>query len=99
MNKLKFEKSKSKNKKYSVITPSGKKINFGDKRYEQFKDTTPLKLYKNLDHGDKKRQKNYCARSAAIKNNKGKLTKNNKESANHYSMKYLWLCDKIGFMN
>ena len=41
MNKSKFEKSKSKNKKYSVITPSGKKINFGDKRYEHFKDTTP----------------------------------------------------------
>ena len=99
MNKLKFEKSKSKNKKYSVITPSGKKINFGDKRYKHFKDTTPLKLYSNLDHNDKKRQINYCKRSSGIKNKKGKLTKNNKESANHYSMKYLWSCDKIGFMN
>lgn len=99
MNKLKFEKSKSKNKKYLVILPNEKKINFGDKRYEHFKDTTPLKLYSNLDHNDKKRQKNYCARSAGIKNKKGKLTKNNKESANHYSMKYLWSCDKIGFMN
>ena len=99
MNKLKFEKSKSKNKKYSVVTPSGKKINFGDKRYEQFKDTTPLKLYKNLDHGDKKRQKNYCARSSKIRDKNNKLTKNNKESPNHYSMMYLWSCDKIGFMN
>ena len=58
MKTLKFEKSKSKNKKYSVITPSGKTINFGDLRYQQFKDTA-LGLYKNLDHGDKKRQKNY----------------------------------------
>ena len=99
MNKLKFEKSKSKNKKYSVITPSGKKINFGSLSHEHFKDTTPLKLYKNLDHNDKKRQKNYCKRAAGIKNKKGKLTKNNKESANFYSMRYLWSCDKIGFMN
>lgn len=99
MNKLKFEKSKSKNKKYLVILPNEKKINFGQLPYKHFKDTTPLKLYSNLDHNDKKRQINYCARSAAIKNKKGKLTKNNKESANHYSMKYLWSCDKIGFMN
>ena len=95
----KFEKSKVKNKKYLVILPNEKKINFGQLPYKHFKDTTPLKLYSNLDHNDKKRQINYCKRAAGIKNNKGKLTKNNKESANHYSMKYLWSCDKIGFMN
>jgi hypothetical protein len=97
MKTLKFEKSKSKNKKYSVISPSGKTINFGDLRYQQFKDTA-LGLYKNLDHGDKKRQKNYCKRSAGIRDKNNKLTKNNKESPNHYSMRYLWSCDKIGFM-
>ncbi len=94
MNKLKFEKSKVKNKKYSVISPSGKTINFGDLRYEHFKDTA-LGLYKNLDHGDKKRQKNYCKRSAGIRDKNNKLTKNNKESPNFYSMKYLWSCDKL----
>ena len=99
MNKLKFEKSKVKNKKYSVVTPTGKKINFGQLPYKHFKDTTTLKLYKNLDHGDKKRQKNYCARSSKIRDKNNKLTKNNKESPNHYSMMYLWSCDKIGFMN
>ena len=41
---------------------------------------------------DKKRQKNYCSRSAGIKDKQGKLTKNNKESPNHYSMRYLWSC-------
>lgn len=95
MNKLKFEKSKSKNKKYLVILPNEKKINFGQLSYNHYKDTTPLKLYSNLDHNDKKRQINYCARSAGIKNKKGKLTKNNKESANFYSRKYLWSCDKL----
>ena len=95
MNKLKFEKSKSKNKKYLVILPNEKKINFGDKRYEQFKDTTPLKLYSNLDHNDKKRQINYCKRSAGIKNKKGKLTKDIKTSANFFSRIYLWSCNKL----
>lgn len=95
MKTLNFSKSKSKNKKYSVIAPSGKLINFGDKRYEHYKDTTPLKLYKNLDHNDKQRQKNYCNRSAGIKDKNNKLTKNNLESPNFYARKYLWSCDKL----
>jgi hypothetical protein len=45
-------------------------------------------------HKDKKRQKSYCSRSAGIKS-KGKLTKNNKESANYYARKYLWDCDNV----
>ena len=89
--KPQFKKSNAKNKKYSVITPSGKKIHFGDKNYFHFKDTA-LGLFTNLNHNDKKRQKNYCTRSAGIKDKQGKLTKNNKESPNHYSMRYLWSC-------
>ena len=89
---MKFEKSKLKNKKYSVITPKGKKINFGDKRFQQFKDTTGLGLYSDLDHNDKKRKKNYCKRSGNIKDKKGDLTKNDKESANYYARTYLWSC-------
>ena len=71
---MKFEKSKLKNKKYSVITPKGKKINFGDKRFQQFKDSTGLGLYSDLDHNDKKRKKNYCKRSGNIKDKKGDFT-------------------------
>lgn len=93
--KPKFEKSKKKNKKYSVITPKGNKIDFGDKRYKHFKDTTDLKLYSDLNHNDKKRQKNYCKRSGAIKDKNNKLTKNNKESSNYYSRTFLWSCDKL----
>jgi len=43
---LKIEKSKAKNKKYRAIVCCGKKskktriVNFGDVRYEQFKDST-----------------------------------------------------------
>ena len=57
------------NKKYKVVIHSKdgskKTVQFGDKRYEHFKDTTPLKLYTRLNHGDKKRRKNYRARHGA----------------------------------
>jgi hypothetical protein len=65
-------------------------IHFGDTRYEQFKDRTPLKLYSHLNHNDAKRRMNYLQRSKGIKDKKGNLTYLNKDSPNYYSVKYLW---------
>jgi hypothetical protein len=79
---MEFKRSTRKNKKYMVTSPKGKTIHFGDSRYQQYKDSTPLKLYSHLDHGDKKRRANYLARS--------KKNSNNPESAQFYSIKYLW---------
>jgi hypothetical protein len=76
-------KSTRKNKKLMVLTPKGNIIHFGDSSMKDF-----------TQHKDKKRQKSYCSRSAGIKS-KGKLTKNNKESANYYARKYLWDCDNV----
>ena len=45
-------------------------------------------------HKDKKRQTNYCLRSAGIRDGEGKLTKNNIDSPNYWSMRILWDCDK-----
>lgn len=73
-------KSERKNKKFKVLTKTGI-IHFGDSRYKDF-----------TQHKDKKRRENYCKRSAGIRDKKGKLTKNNKESANYYSRKFLWEC-------
>ena len=46
---LLFSKSKRKNKKYKVVIKRrglrNKTVHFGDKRYQQFKDSTPLKAY------------------------------------------------------
>ena len=42
-----IELSRTKHKKYAAILPSGRRVNFGDKRYEQFKDATPLKAYQH----------------------------------------------------
>ena len=87
---MKFEKSTRKNKKYMVVSPSGKKIHFGDTRYSHYRDSTPLKLYSHLDHNDKERRKNYLKRAKGIKNKSGDLTYKDKESANYYAVKYLW---------
>ncbi len=37
-------------------------------------------------------KKSYCARSAGIKDGKGNLTKNSKESPNYWSRLILWNC-------
>ncbi len=76
-------KSTRKNKKLMVLTPKGNIIHFGDSSMKDFRQ-----------HKDKKRQTNFCLRSAGIKS-KGKLTKNNKESGNYYARKYLWNCDNV----
>ena len=86
-----FKKSTRKGKKYSVITPKGKTIHFGASEMEQYKDSTGLGLYSHLDHNDKERRKSYIARAKGIKTKDGKLTWNNKESANYYSIFYLWM--------
>lgn len=85
-----FEKSKHKYKKYSVTTPKGKTIHFGDARYEQYKDSTGLGMYSHLDHLDKDRRKRYLARAKGIKDKSGKLTWKDPESSNYYAVRFLW---------
>ena len=62
-----ISKSEAKGKKYKVVTDKGRTINFGaikstGEPYDQYRDSTPLKLYKHKDHGDPKRRKNYFMR-------------------------------------
>ena len=57
-----FQKADKKYKKYQAILPNGKEVYFGDTRYQQDKDRTPLKLYSNLDHNDPKRRELYYKR-------------------------------------
>jgi hypothetical protein len=85
-------KSSAKNKKYSVYVKDNDKnkklIHFGDKRYEHFKDK--IGEYKKLDHGDKERRENYLKRAKGIKDKTGKLTYKDKNSANFWSVNFLW---------
>lgn len=85
-----FSESDRKDKKYSVLTPSGRKIYFGDPNSQQWKDSTGLGVYTHLNHNDPKRRRSYLARAGGIRNKAKELTKDNPEYANYYSIRYLW---------
>jgi hypothetical protein len=83
-----FYKSPLKHKKYRValvnkLTCKIVLMDFGDKRYQHYKDSTPIKLYSNLDHNDKNRRRLYKARHKHF-------IKPNHYSPGYFSMKYLW---------
>ncbi len=82
--------SPQKHKKYSVMSPTGRTIHFGDKKYGHYKDTTPIKHYTNLDHLDEMRRERYLNRALKIRDKEGNLTYNNPESPNYYALRYLW---------
>lgn len=86
-NKLEWSRGTG-NKKYRVRISfkDGKvrTVQFGDKRYEQFKDKTPLKFYSKKDHGDNERKRNYRARHGAQGHHKKVY------SPAWFSWKYLW---------
>ena len=56
-----------------------KKIGFGNKNYLDF-----------TQHKDPERRRRYLARAKGIKDKEGNLTYKNKNSANYFSVKYLW---------
>ena len=76
------------NKKYKVIIhyPGDRKktVQFGDKRYQQYKDKTPLKLYSRKNHNDPERRAAYRKRHGAQGHHKKKY------SPAWFSWKYLW---------
>lgn len=81
---IKFSKSDQKNKKYRVeFKLKGKKFvrHFGDIRYEQYRDSTPLFLYAHLNHLDSKRRAAYYKRHGRT---------NNAMSSKYWANRYLW---------
>ena len=82
-----YEKSDRKNKKLMTIV-DGKKVHFGDNRYEHFKDKTGI--YKSLDHNDAKRRNNYRTRHSKIKNKQGQIVINLPSSPAYHSFRILW---------
>jgi hypothetical protein len=63
------------------VMKDGKKrlIHFGDSSMKDF-----------TQHKDKKRRASYLARSGGIRNKQGKLTANDKNSANYWSRRVNW---------
>jgi hypothetical protein len=89
-----------KNKKYTAyvknkITKKVRKIHFGDKKYAQYKDRTPLKLYAFKNHNTRKRRQNYYRRHSGTCTREKGLFKEKKRSNGIYnakilSHKFLW---------
>jgi hypothetical protein len=76
-----YSSTSSSKKGMVYVLKDGKKrlIHFGDSSMEDFRQ-----------HGDEKRRQSYLARAKGIKNKAGKYTWLDKNSANYYSVKYLW---------
>ena len=76
-------------------TKKTRKIHFGDRRYQQYKDRTKLKLYSKKNHGTRKRMQNYFSRHSGTKKRgeaikKEKRKSNGKYNAKILSHEYLW---------
>jgi hypothetical protein len=87
-------------KKYTAFVKNKKtkkvrRIHFGDRRYQQYKDRTKLKLYKHKNHGTRKRMQNYFNRHSGTKKRGEAIKKEERRSNGYYnakilSHKYLW---------
>ena len=80
---------------YNTQTRKSRKIHFGDKRYQQYRDSTPLKLYKHLNHGTRKRMQNYYSRHSGTKKRGEAIENEKRKSCCLYTPKilshiYLW---------
>jgi hypothetical protein len=72
---VKIVESRAKDKKYALIKPDGRRVNFGSIDYQD-----------HTKHGSDIRRNNYLKRSAGIKGN----WKSNNYSANSLSRRLLW---------
>ena len=87
-------------KKYKVIlqnktTKRLRSLTFGDKRYQQFRDRTPLHLYSKKNHGERSRLRNYYSRHSGVKTRKAGIKKERLHAHGLYTPKllshiYLW---------
>ena len=93
---LRVFKSPVSNKKYRAIVSDGvttRKIDFGDARYQQYRDV--LNKYSRLDHGDKARRRAYFLRHSGVASKREALQKereasNSRLNARILSHLYLW---------
>lgn len=97
---VKFIRPTVRGKKYTAIiknlkTKETHKISFGAIGYQQYKDSTPLKLYSKDNHGDPKRRRNYFMRHSGEPTKKAVVKKEVRKSNGYYNAKilshiYLW---------
>jgi hypothetical protein len=80
--------------KYTAIMPDGKRVHFGHRDYQHYKDSVPKRLggglWSHKDHGDKKRRENYRKRHGGVKTKSGGKAINKKYSPSWFSYHFLW---------
>jgi hypothetical protein len=97
---VEFEKSPIDGKKYRAFIKDNqtgviRTIDFGASDYQQYKDRTPLQLYANKNHGDRKRMRNYFNRHSGTPIRHDAIEKEKNKSDGYYNAKilsheYLW---------
>ena len=85
---IRFERSRTKHKKYDGILQNKKtkryvRVPFGSSSHEQYHDSSGLKLYSHLDHGDSKRRINYKKRHSVF-------IKPGYYSPGDFALRFLW---------
>lgn len=80
--------------KYSALLPNGKRVNFGHRDYQHYRDRVPKnkggKLWTHLNHNDRERMENYRSRHRGVKTKDGTPAYKKKYSASWFSYHYLW---------
>ncbi len=80
--------------KYTAILKNGKRVNFGHRDYQHYKDSVPKNMgggrWSHKDHLDKDRRRNYRARHAGILTKSGKAAYKVPLSPSWFSYYYLW---------
>lgn len=82
-----FISDKAGKKLYALV--EGKKVYFGDTKYDHYKDKTGL-LPKSSNNLDEKRRASYLARASKIKDKNGNLTAKDEKSPNYHATRILW---------
>lgn len=91
---VEIKKSPRKFKKYRAYLKNNKTkkerhVDFGDNRYQQYKDRTPLKLYQSGNHNDKSRMGRYFTRHSGTSNRKKAIQLEKSKSNHMYNAKIL----------
>lgn len=80
--------------KYTAILPSNRRVNFGHKDYQHYKDSVPKrlggKLYSSLDHKDPERRKRYQQRHKKVLNKYNEPAYRVRYSPSWFSYYFLW---------
>jgi hypothetical protein len=96
---LDIRASQRPNKKYAALVQQGgdamRTVHFGDRRYAQYRDSTPQRLYAARDHGDARRRQRFMLRHGGTSSKTEALRNEARRSGGrvtprYLSMKYLW---------